>query len=447
MRYILAILLFISFSASAQYDSTKVIQQINADGYNYKVLIARDGGMMRIPRDTIRMAMSDSGALAYKSGRVFVWNGRYWGSSGIKTTALPGYLFNITESGQDSVTLSVDSAALRNLIDSLIAAGVDAGGYLGRDSILYLIDSVVTVSGGGGDTTIINSSDSINIIDNSGTSLTRLVSLNQKRVGPPFGREGYITLKSNLSQTYTDLTYHSIVQTNPITGVQGVFRLGGEQGFGFYIKSPDTSGTRFGIGTQYPTAPLHVVGAPRFETDSAQAGYVWTAKDNTGQGEWRVASISSGVTSSQLTDSLNSRFGTIITDSIKIGNSWYYDAKVTLTASQIYTLNSSPVIAITAPGAGYSLTVTSAALVYNAGATPFNLEDNFYVINTTGTIYETTSQIVLSNTVTQNIVMMPVVQAIGSFDENQPISIQGQVDVADGDGTVTIYLSYKKTQL
>ena len=202
-----------------------------------------------------------------------------------------------------------------------------------------------------------------------------------------------------------------------------------------------------GINTRTPTAPLHVVGAPRFATDSAAAGYVWTSKDATGQGEWRAASISSGVTSSQLTDSLNSRFGTIITDSIKIGNSWYYDAKVTLTASQIYTLNSSPVIATTAPGAGYSLTVTSAALVYNAGATPFNLDNNFYVIINNGTVYETTSQIVLSNVVTQNIVMMPVVQGIGSLDENQPISIQGEVDVAGGDGTVTIYLSYKKTQL
>jgi hypothetical protein len=69
-----------------------------------------------------------------------------------------------------------------------------------------------------------------------------------------------------------------------------------------------SASTSVGIGTTTPTAALHVVGAPRFATDSAAAGYVWTAKDNTGQGEWRVASGGgSGITTAQLTDSLNAR--------------------------------------------------------------------------------------------------------------------------------------------
>lgn len=55
-----------------------------------------------------------------------------------------------------------------------------------------------------------------------------------------------------------------------------------------YLTAGNTP-LRVGINTNTPTAPLHVVGAPRFATDSAAAGYVWTAKDNTGQGEWRVA--------------------------------------------------------------------------------------------------------------------------------------------------------------
>lgn len=145
----ICMILLCGLSATAQYDSTKVIQQINAAGYDYKNIIVRDGGMTRIPRDTIRMALRDSGAIAYKGGRLFTWNGRYWNTSSIRTIALPGYLFNITVSGQDSVTLAVDSTALRNYIDSLFATGVSAGDLISRDSIIYLIDSTVSAGGGG----------------------------------------------------------------------------------------------------------------------------------------------------------------------------------------------------------------------------------------------------------------------------------------------------------
>ena len=73
-------------------------------------------------------------------------------------------------------------------------------------------------------------------------------------------------------------------------------------------KHDNSDDVRMGIGTSAPSSPLHVVGAPRFATDSAAAGYVWTSKDATGQGEWRAASGSgSGITTAQLTDSINAR--------------------------------------------------------------------------------------------------------------------------------------------
>ena len=64
---------------------------------------------------------------------------------------------------------------------------------------------------------------------------------------------------------------------------------------------------KVGINTPTPTAPLHVGGNVRIQTDSAQAGYVWTAKDIDGNGEWRAVSGGSGITTGQLTDSLNNR--------------------------------------------------------------------------------------------------------------------------------------------
>ena len=51
----------------------------------------------------------------------------------------------------------------------------------------------------------------------------------------------------------------------------------------------DTSLTKLGVGTTYPEAILDVSGAPRFKTDSAQVGYVWTSTDDKGLGQWRAA--------------------------------------------------------------------------------------------------------------------------------------------------------------
>ena len=471
--YIIALLLIICSTASAQ-----VYQRMPQ--YGYQMPRAQMDSALRIPSDTVR---NKTGVVRIGT-QLYAGNGTYWSAATIDTTdiryrptagdgisitgpypsqtiagnpdtLIAGANITLSPSGTKKVTIAANTASLDSLyggkLDSVVKRGDTLWAFAGGDSTL-----IGTVSGGGGGTL----QELVNNYDPEGNTVgvfaadggTDYFSINEQDAknglyvfGFNNGNKGALLgVYDSTTNTIMSGVYHQ-------SGAVAITSSGNYQ-FGVgdnihAINTQDSLLTKFAVGTRYPSSPLHVVGAPRFATDSAAAGYVWTSKDATGQGEWRAASISSGVTSSQLTDSLNSRFGTIITDSIKIGNSWYYDAKVTLTASQIYTLNSSPVIATTAPGAGYSLTVTSAALVYNAGATPFNLDNNFYVIINNGTVYETTSQIVLSNVVTQNIVMMPVVQGIGSLDENQPISIQGEVDVAGGDGTVTIYLSYKKTQL
>lgn len=90
-----------AFGQSENYDSTKVIQQINAAGYDYKVIVLRNGGMFRIPRNCpAQLAYRDSGALCWKNNALNAWTGTAWspvGSAGavLKDTAAAGYLFNI----------------------------------------------------------------------------------------------------------------------------------------------------------------------------------------------------------------------------------------------------------------------------------------------------------------------------------------------------------------
>lgn len=74
-KYLAAVMmvaaLFISSVVSAQVDTTKVRQRINAYGYEW-----RNGTMdssFRIPRDTFRLRQSDTGSIAFKSGKIWKW--------------------------------------------------------------------------------------------------------------------------------------------------------------------------------------------------------------------------------------------------------------------------------------------------------------------------------------------------------------------------------------
>ena len=77
MKQILSlILLLFSFNAIAQYDSTKTLQDIQATGYTWKNAQVKYSQL--IPRDTTKLALKDSGAIAYKGGKLWLYNGRYW---------------------------------------------------------------------------------------------------------------------------------------------------------------------------------------------------------------------------------------------------------------------------------------------------------------------------------------------------------------------------------
>ena len=132
MKKILTLLFTLaSFAASAQYDSTRQLQSIQAYGYSWNNV--RAIGSNIIPLDTFKLAVKDSGGIAYKSGFVWAWNGYKWVVQAGRVTISTG-------SGVDSVTYS--SNQLCQWID-----GVSTCYRLNKffDSTSYNYDSTKTI--------------------------------------------------------------------------------------------------------------------------------------------------------------------------------------------------------------------------------------------------------------------------------------------------------------
>lgn len=74
---IIVFFVLISFNSFSQYDSTRLPQVISSNGNDYLRSLKIRGGLI-IPTDTPKIAFRDSGAIAYKQGSTYIWNGRYW---------------------------------------------------------------------------------------------------------------------------------------------------------------------------------------------------------------------------------------------------------------------------------------------------------------------------------------------------------------------------------
>lgn len=89
-KIIIAILVLLPVFLRAQtitYDSNKMRQPVNVYGNDFKGNY-RFGTTLLIPRDTVRLSRGDSGAIAYKGGYQWFWNGYTWlqNSTGASTT-------------------------------------------------------------------------------------------------------------------------------------------------------------------------------------------------------------------------------------------------------------------------------------------------------------------------------------------------------------------------
>jgi len=79
MKKLIILFLLLPIFCSAQYDSTKNLQSIEAYGYGWKNAAFRFS--IRLPKDTTKLAISDSGCLAVKGTTLYLWNGRRWVSN------------------------------------------------------------------------------------------------------------------------------------------------------------------------------------------------------------------------------------------------------------------------------------------------------------------------------------------------------------------------------
>jgi hypothetical protein len=91
-KIFLALFVFTSIAASAQYDSTKVRQPVGAYGFDWKN--GKFTGSVVIPADTVAMAVADSGAIASKGGSIWGWNGYKWEETGISQTIIDSLISN-----------------------------------------------------------------------------------------------------------------------------------------------------------------------------------------------------------------------------------------------------------------------------------------------------------------------------------------------------------------
>jgi len=94
MKSFFLFLLLFPIIVSAQYDSTKNRQTINAYGFTYKNVAVT--GSFLIPNDTPRLAVADSNAIATLNGRVFVYTGWRWNSFEVVMDSDPNKLDSVT---------------------------------------------------------------------------------------------------------------------------------------------------------------------------------------------------------------------------------------------------------------------------------------------------------------------------------------------------------------
>lgn len=104
--------LLIGGSAFGQVDTTKQRQRINAYGYDYKN-VAIDSSF-RLPQDTFKLKVKDSGALAMKGGVIFVWTGIKWdtASGKVETDAPIGFTGGKVNLSYDPAGLKVTGSSL-----------------------------------------------------------------------------------------------------------------------------------------------------------------------------------------------------------------------------------------------------------------------------------------------------------------------------------------------
>ena len=160
MKQILFLLLLFPTIAYSQYDSTRNRQTVYAYGFNW--LNGKFASSFVIPTDTAKLAVRDSGAIAYKSGNLFKYNGFSWsiiegtGGGGGTDYVNAGWGVEVDSVGRN-YTVKVDSNAIKGLDLGSDTVLVEQPLYVDADTLKFNVDSSGLVKD------VMRSSDSVYI--------------------------------------------------------------------------------------------------------------------------------------------------------------------------------------------------------------------------------------------------------------------------------------------
>jgi len=160
MKQILFLLLLFPTIAYSQYDSTRNRQTVYAYGFNW--LNGKFASSFVIPTDTAKLAVRDSGAIAYKSGNLFKYNGFSWsiiegtGGGGGTDYVNAGWGVEVDSAGRN-YTVGVDSNAIKGLDLGSDTVLVEQPLYVDADTLKFNVDSSGLVKD------VMRSSDSVYI--------------------------------------------------------------------------------------------------------------------------------------------------------------------------------------------------------------------------------------------------------------------------------------------
>lgn len=137
--------------------------------------------------------------------------------------------------------------------------------------------------------------------------------------------------------------------------------------------------------------------------------------------------------------------GGIICDSARIGNDWFYSTKITLTPTEINSLNSSPV-EIAPAMSGYAYEAVSASAFYIAGTVLYENSEQLGI--GTPSVYQIQSATLPTDGLVNSSSTFDKPASLGAIEENTPLVLSGSNDNAPGgDGTINVYITYIKRQL
>ena len=133
--------------------------------------------------------------------------------------------------------------------------------------------------------------------------------------------------------------------------------------------------------------------------------------------------------------------GAVTTDSVKIGNDWFYTKKITLDSSDI-NAGLTPILAIDAPGAGKAIDVISVNAYLDFNSNLYANPAFLTLIYNTGTYYYTNESFIISDGASTGSKLAAVPTA-AIFLPDTPVYIQFTDNNTDGDSDVNVYIYYR----